>query len=177
MKKLHSLAFYALVTPAITLGSGAVLAAQAGSENNDLGEQSMGQDAKQQQQGNQDSMKSNARTTQTDQKTRDQSDMQNKGYLDSVPADGARASDLISAEIKTTDDENVGSVTDLIIDKNGKVVAVVVGVGGFLGMAEKDVAIGWDEVTMSRDSDELQLQIDMTRDDLQAAPSYKQLDD
>ncbi|PHQ27133.1 hypothetical protein CLH62_06030 [Marinobacter guineae] len=44
MKKLHSLAFYALITPVLTLGSGAVLAAQ-GSEDTDLGEQSMGQDA------------------------------------------------------------------------------------------------------------------------------------
>ncbi|WP_166253455.1 hypothetical protein [Marinobacter salicampi] len=44
MKKLHSLAFFALVTPAITLGSAALFAAEEGSER-DIGEQSMGHDA------------------------------------------------------------------------------------------------------------------------------------
>lgn len=150
MKKLHSIAFYALVTPAIALGSGAVLA-----------EQSADKEAAQEQTSTQG----------------EQSGMNTQSYMDSVPADGIQASELISADIKTNDEEDVGSVTDLIIDKDGKVAAVVVGVGGFLGMAEKDVAISWDEVTMSRDSensDELDLRINMTRDDLHAAPSYEQ---
>ena len=46
MKKLHALAFYALITPAIALGSTALLAAHHGSENKDLGEQDMDTHAK-----------------------------------------------------------------------------------------------------------------------------------
>lgn len=45
MKKLQSLLFYALLTPAIALSSGALLAAESSSEEPDLGEQSMGHDA------------------------------------------------------------------------------------------------------------------------------------
>lgn len=41
MKKLHSLAFYALLIPAIALGSAALLAEEGGSGNKDLGEQDM----------------------------------------------------------------------------------------------------------------------------------------
>ncbi|KPP97641.1 PRC-barrel domain-containing protein [Marinobacter sp. HL-58] len=156
MKTLHSLAFYALVTPAIALGSGAVFAEQTDDKDAAMEEKS----------------------TQDDQKMSDQSGMKSESYMDSVPAGGIQASDLISAEIRTNDEEEVGSVTDLIIDKDGKVAAVVVGVGGFLGLAEKDVAIGWDDVTMSRatdDSEELDLRINMTRDDLNAAPSYEDM--
>ena len=46
MKKLHALAFYALITPAIALGSTALLATHHGSENKDVGEQDMDDHAK-----------------------------------------------------------------------------------------------------------------------------------
>ena len=165
MKKLHSLAFYALVTPAIALGSGAALA-----------EKSADKDADQYQQGaqpDQEAMESTTGTAQSDQKTGDQSGMKSHGYIASAPANGLQASDLIGADIKTTGDEEVGSVSDLIIDQDGRVVAVVVGVGGFLGMGEKDVAIGWDDVTKLGASDEQDLRIDLTREDLEGAPEYE----
>lgn len=50
MKKLHALAFYALITPFIALGSTALLAAHHGNENKDLGEQDMDNHAKQEKQ-------------------------------------------------------------------------------------------------------------------------------
>jgi sporulation protein YlmC with PRC-barrel domain len=176
MKKLHSLAFYALVAPAITLGSGAVFAAQASGENTDLGEQSMGQDAdpaKQSSQKSQDATKSSYnKSAHSDQKMGDKSGMKNQGYMDSAPASGLQASNLIGTDIITTGDEEVGSVSDLIIDKDGQVVAVVVGVGGFLGMGEKNVAIPWDDVTKSGTAEEQELRIDATREELQSAPEF-----
>lgn len=179
MKKLHSLAFYALITPAITLGAGSVLAQQDSSGDADLGEQSMGHDVdpeKQDSPQHQGATKSKYNTAQSDENAGGQSGMQNRGYMASAPANGTYASDMIGAEIKNTGDEEVGPVNDLIIDENGQVVAVVVGVGGFLGMAKKDVAIGWDDVTVSGGSDELELRIDATEDDLRAAPEFKARD-
>lgn len=165
MKKLHSLAFYALVTPAIALGSGAVLAEQSADKDVYQNQQST--------QPEQDAMESTTGTAQSDQKTGDQSGMQSRGYIASAPANGLQASDLIGADVKTTGDEEVGSVSDLIIDQDGRVVAIVVGVGGFLGMGEKDVAIGWDDVTKLGASDEQDLRIDLTREDLEGAPEYE----
>lgn len=164
MKKLHSFAFYALVTPAIALSSGAVLAQQSTGQNADREQQST--------EGNQGAMKSGTKTVQSGQEMGDQSGMHNQGYMDSVPANGMHASDLIGAEIKTAGDEDVGAVEDLIIDKNGQVVAVVVSVGGFLGMGEKNVAIAWDDLTKSGASDMQDLRIDVTREQLQSAPEY-----
>lgn len=172
MKKLHTFAFYALVTPAMTLSSGALLA-----------EQSSGQDgAKNQQQSTQhdpSQLESPDKTAQTEQKMGDQqkmasqSDMQNRGFLDSVPENGMQASKLIGSEVQTTGDEEVGSVSELIIDKDGQVMAIVVGVGGFLGMGEKAVAIGWDDIKKTGTAENQELRIDKTRDELMSAPEFE----
>lgn len=93
MKKLHSLAFYALVTPAIALGSAAVLAQEGGNGDKDLGEQDMDQHAEPEDQNSElheESTKSkynsNDTTGTTDPETDDQSDMQKKEDLES-PSD------------------------------------------------------------------------------------------
>jgi sporulation protein YlmC with PRC-barrel domain len=149
MKKLHSFALYALVTPVMTLGAGSLLAQQPTGQNNDRKMQSAQQD---------------------------QSRIQNQGYLRSTPANGIQASNLIGADVRTSGNEDVGSVSDLIIDERGQVVAIVVGVGGFLGMGEKDVAIGWGNVTRSEKSDKSKIQVNVTRDSLMSAPEFKRAD-
>ena len=164
MKKLHSLAFYALVTPAIALGAGSVLADQT-ADRQQQGTQSYQGADKSDQQKSADRMKSG-----------DQSRMQTEAYISAVPAEGRHASELMGADVRTADDEDIGSVSDLIIDKDGQVVAVVVGVGGFLGMGEKNVAISWDKVTQTGTADDQQLRIDATRDELTSAPEFEKRD-
>ncbi|MFO7528296.1 MAG: PRC-barrel domain-containing protein [Marinobacter sp.] len=160
MNKLHSFAFYALITPAIALGSSSALA-----------QQSTGSQVEQTQPGmqkNQGDMKSSTKAPQTAQ-----SPMQNTGYMGTAPANSIHASNLIGAEVISAGDEKVGAVSDLIIDQNGQVVGFVIGVGGFLGMGEKDVAIGWDDVQKSDNADELELRIDQSRESLLNAPEFK----
>jgi len=169
MKKLHSLALYALVTPVITFGAGSVLAQSSEGTDVDRVQQSN--------QRNQDATQSKPGARQGNQNTqRDQARMQYRGYMDSAPANGMQASNLIGAEVKTTNNEKVGSVSDLIIDDKGQIVGIVVGVGGFLGMGEKDVAIGWDDVTRSGSSDKDELKIKATREELMSAPEFKRAD-
>jgi hypothetical protein len=48
-------------------------------------------------------------------------------------------SSLIGSTVYGRDNENIGDVTDIVIDKTGKALGIVVGVGGFLGIGEKDV--------------------------------------
>lgn len=182
MKKLHSLAFCALVTPVITFGAGSVLAQETTNQDMDRNQHSNQRDH--------DTMKSSPRSTQGELNSQragqgdskkaengrmmgDQSSMQNRGHMAAVPALGMRASDLIGAKVSTAIDKDVGPVDDLIIDQNGQVVAVIVGVGGFLGMGEKAVAIGWDHVTKSGTSGEHNLRVDVTREDLQSAPEFE----
>ncbi|CAM5767612.1 PRC-barrel domain-containing protein [Bosea minatitlanensis] len=60
-----------------------------------------------------------------------------------------RASKLIGVDIYGPDDKKVGDVTEVIVDKTGKVEMVTVGVGGFLGIGSKDVAIPFEQVSWS----------------------------
>ena len=52
---------------------------------------------------------------------------------------GADANKLIGRNIKNAQDETIGEVDSVYIDKDGKVDSVIVGVGGFLGMGEREV--------------------------------------
>ena len=57
-----------------------------------------------------------------------------------------RASKLIGLDVYNEANEKLGDVNELILDKNGKVSAVVIGVGGFLGMGEHDIAVSMDKL-------------------------------
>lgn len=181
MKKLHSFAFYALLTPVLTLGAGSLLA-QPADQNVDREQQSTQRDkddaymSKKNDQSTQRAKQPDTLTAADRRSMHDQSRKQNRGYMSSAPSTGLHASELIGAEVKTTGNENVGPVDDLIIDENGQIVAIVVGAGGFLGMGEKDIAIGWGHVTQSRTSDEPDLRIDLTREELRSAPEFEKAD-
>jgi hypothetical protein len=56
-----------------------------------------------------------------------------------------QASDLDGLDVYNND-EKIGDISELIVDKSGKISAVIIGVGGFLGMGQHDVAIPFDQV-------------------------------
>ena len=57
-----------------------------------------------------------------------------------------RASKLMGLDVYNEANEKLGDINELILDKNGKVSAVVIGVGGFLGMGEHDIAVSMDKL-------------------------------
>src|SRR5437879_2854373 len=60
-----------------------------------------------------------------------------------------RASKLVGLSVYNEKNESVGSINDMLTDKDGKIVAVVIGVGGFLGVGEHLVAIPFEKVKFS----------------------------
>ncbi|MGQ0684685.1 PRC-barrel domain-containing protein [Bradyrhizobium sp.] len=60
-----------------------------------------------------------------------------------------RASKMVGLSVYNEKNESVGSINDMLTDKNGKIVAVVIGVGGFLGVGEHLVAIPFEKVKFS----------------------------
>src|SRR5690606_25028217 len=90
------------------------------------------------------------------------------------------ANDFIGASIYTStgEDESIGDINDLIIEEDGRVVAAIVGVGGFLGIAEKDVALPMSKIEITRDEDDnVRLTTMETAEALEAAPEFKTLDE
>lgn len=69
------------------------------------------------------------------------------------------------------DAKEIGKVTDLILDQDHKLVGIVVGVGGFLGMGRKDVGIPWSEVVRV-DPEQKFAEVDMTKEQLENAPEF-----
>jgi len=56
------------------------------------------------------------------------------------------ASKLIGTTVASANNESIGDVNDVLMDRNGQALAVIVGVGGFLGIGEKDVAVAFSEL-------------------------------
>jgi sporulation protein YlmC with PRC-barrel domain len=58
-----------------------------------------------------------------------------------------RGTKLIGLNVYNNDNEKIGGITEIIVDESGKLDAVVVGAGGFLGLGEHDVAVPYDQIT------------------------------
>ena len=63
-----------------------------------------------------------------------------------------RASKLVGLNVYNDANEKIGDISDIILDKSGKVENVVLGVGGFLGMGEHYVAVAYDKLRWSNES-------------------------
>ena len=95
-----------------------------------------------------------------------------------VPADRLNnaqvmsASDYIGKAVYDETGANIGEVNDLIISQTGDIQAVILGVGGFLGIGEKDVAVAVSSVKMVQDGDAKRLVVQATKESLESAPTY-----
>ena len=74
-----------------------------------------------------------------------------------------------------TDDKKIGDVSDVLFDKDKKILAYIVGVGGFLGIGQKDVAIdpASFQTVPGKDQNDFKLRLAMTKDELKAAPAFE----
>ena len=94
---------------------------------------------------------------------------------DLTPVAGAEltADNLIGTTVYGPDDSSIGSIGDIALTAEGQVDAVIVDVGGFLGIGAKPVAVAMDNLQFMRDSGgSMYLTTDFTQDELEAAPEY-----
>jgi sporulation protein YlmC with PRC-barrel domain len=95
------------------------------------------------------------------------------GNLSDVDVTTVSANDLVNTTVYSADNQNVGEVGDVILKADGTIDAIVIDVGGFLGIGEKPVAIGFEGLTIRRDqSNNLYVYTSFTKDQLDAAPTY-----
>ncbi|MBE0463918.1 MAG: PRC-barrel domain-containing protein [Halomonadaceae bacterium] len=97
-------------------------------------------------------------------------------YMTTAPAGTFYSDSLTGNDVQSSveDDENIGTINDLIINEDGQIEAVIVAVGGFLGMGEKDVAIEWDslELTQNADNDEYEIRVNASQEALEEAEEF-----
>jgi len=88
-------------------------------------------------------------------------------------ANGMQASRLINSTVYSASNENIGDVNDIVIGRDGRVYGVVIGVGGFLGLGEKDVIVPMDRIQFVRDSNNNpRYVIAASRAELEQAPAF-----
>jgi PRC-barrel domain len=113
---------------------------------------------------------------------------------------------LIGRTVENGNGDNLGEINNVVINENGNVVAVVVGVGGFLGIGEKDVGVPFDALDFRTDAqmdrsdsastadradrrtddrtarfdtehDNMRIVLMTSKEDLEGAPDYAWLDE
>ena len=97
-------------------------------------------------------------------------------FLSKQESSDLLASNLIGQPVVNTQDESIGDITDLVTDQSGKVVAVLVGSGGFLGIGQKDVALGFDDLRFAQDENgNVKVIANVSKETLASAPDYQTL--
>ena len=85
-----------------------------------------------------------------------------------IQPDEVRASKMIGSAVYDVQNRKIGSVADIILNKDGKVDAVVIDVGSFLGMGGKHVAVLPSDIK----TDNNRLTLDRTKEQLQQMANY-----
>lgn len=101
------------------------------------------------------------------------------GYFEAMPGQ-ILATGLIGQWVYASaaeDAERVGEVNDVLLSQNGAAEAVVLGVGGFLGIGEKDVAIDFERLSrVEREDGQRWLTASLTKEELEQAPTFNRAD-
>jgi sporulation protein YlmC with PRC-barrel domain len=98
-----------------------------------------------------------------------------QSFVQQQQATDWRSSKLVGTSVYGTGNAKIGSIDDVLIGSDGNVKAVVVGVGGFLGVGEKDVAIPFNALNVERKSDSSSINkitVSYSKDDLKNAPKF-----
>lgn len=102
----------------------------------------------------------------------------NPKFIAAQKSDQMVFSKFKGTDVLGPDNAHIGDVTDFLFDKEGRVHAFIVGVGGFLGIGEKNVAIEPTAFQMvaaenSTDPSDMKLKVSWTKDQLNSAPSFE----
>ena len=94
--------------------------------------------------------------------------------LSSIPSDSVTVTHWYKQNVYDPGDNKIGEIMDVLLDKGGKATALIIGVGGFLGAGEKDVAVPFDAVRVTtKDNNKYYLVMNATKDGLKSAKGFK----
>jgi putative membrane protein len=89
-----------------------------------------------------------------------------------LPADAISISTYYNEDVYDTQDNKIGDVNDILLDKDGRLSTAIIGVGGFLGVGEKDVAVPFEALKVAEKAGDRYLVINATKEALEKAPGY-----
>jgi sporulation protein YlmC with PRC-barrel domain len=92
--------------------------------------------------------------------------------MTAVP-DGATITNYYKQNVYDPSDNKIGEIADVLVTKEGRVTAVIISVGGFLGMGEKHVAAPFEAIRATEKGNKMYLVMNTTKEALKNAPGYK----
>ena len=92
--------------------------------------------------------------------------------ITTLPDEALPISDYYNQNVYDVRDTKIGEVNDLLVDNGGKVNAVIIGVGGFLGVGEKNVAVAFPSLKLAEKDGKRYLVLNTTKEALKSAPGY-----
>jgi sporulation protein YlmC with PRC-barrel domain len=103
---------------------------------------------------------------------------QDQQFIGDQAASEVLASNIIGATVYGPDGKDVGDVSDMLLSQEGQVSGVVIGVGGFLGIGEKSIAVPFTAVMKTADENgKIKLSVNLTKDQVESAPDFLTLAD
>jgi sporulation protein YlmC with PRC-barrel domain len=95
------------------------------------------------------------------------------GLMTGIPPNSRTVTDWYKQNVYDPNQTKIGEIMDVLVNPSGQVDAAIVGVGGFLGADEKDVAVSFNEIKPTKKKDKTYLTLNTTKDALKNAPSFK----
>ena len=92
--------------------------------------------------------------------------------ISNLPSGVLPVSDYYNQSVYDAKENKIGDINDLLLDKEGKISAVILGVGGFLGAGEKNVAVPFNALKLTDKNGKRYLVMDTTKEALNSAPGY-----
>jgi len=90
-----------------------------------------------------------------------------------VPPNSMPVTNYYKQNVYDPGNNKIGEVDDVLLGADGKISALVIGVGGFLGIGEKHVIVPFNAVKADRKDNKWQLMMNSSKDELKAAPGFK----
>jgi hypothetical protein len=94
--------------------------------------------------------------------------------LQKVAPEDAEA--ILGRSVTGPDGRNIGRLVDVLVDENGRPQAAVIDFGGFLGVGTRKVAVHWSALRFTPATREHLIRLEMTPDQIKAAPEYNDTD-
>ncbi len=95
------------------------------------------------------------------------------GLMTSIPSNSRTVTDWYKQNVYDQKDQKLGEIMDLLVNQSGQIEAAIVGVGGFLGAGEKDVAVNFNAIKPTKNNDKTYLTLNTSKDALNNAPGFK----
>ncbi|AND92912.1 PRC-barrel domain-containing protein [Bradyrhizobium diazoefficiens] len=93
--------------------------------------------------------------------------------LTAAPTESWTVTNYYKQAVYDPKESKIGDIDDVLVDKAGKITGLVIGVGGFLGVGEKDVIVPFTAVKTAKKNDKWWLTLDETKDGLKGALGFK----